>query len=333
MHLYKFGVAFEHRTKAIKTRAIQEQASPWKLGGLKPWQLLKRLYHEMDDDDVLTHSAALAFYFILALVPMIFFLTAILGFFAQSHDLQSDLLRYTAQLMPGDTYRLIRKSLQEITQYSSGFKLAFGLMLALWSGSGGISSIMDALNRCYNIKELRPWWKRRLAAVGLTIAISALTIVALLIILYGGNIVDFIGSYVGLSTAAVMMWHFAQWPIAFLFVVTAFALLYYWGPDSRQAWHWISPGSLAGVLVWIGVSMLFRVYLHFFNTYSKTYGALGAVIVLLFWLYISGFAILLGGEINSEIAKAAAGLGPSEAKDVGEKKQAEETKHVGEKVA
>jgi membrane protein len=322
MRLYKFGGESEHQAKAI-----QEKLSPWHLGGLTYWELLKRLYHEMDDDDVLTRSAALAYYFILALVPMIFFLTAILGFFARSHDLQSDLLHYTARLMPGDTYRLIRKSLQEITENSSGFKLALGLVLALWSGSGGISSIMDALNRCYGINELRPWWKRRLAAVGLTIAISALIIVALLIILYGGNIVDFIGSRVGLSAAAVMIWHFAQWPIAFLFVLTAFALLYYWGPDSKQTWQWITPGSLVGVLVWIGVSMLFRVYLHYFNTYSKTYGALGAVIVLLFWLYISGFAILLGGEINSEIENAAAALGRPDAKEFGEKKK------VGEKVA
>ena len=322
MRLYKSGGESEHQAKAI-----QEKLSPWHLGGLTYWELLKRLYHEMDDDDVLTRSAALAYYFILALVPMIFFLTAILGFFARSHDLQSDLLHYTARLMPGDTYRLIRKSLQEITENSSGFKLALGLILALWSGSGGISSIMDALNRCYGINELRPWWKRRLAAVGLTIAISALTIVALLIILYGGNIVDFIGSHVGLSAAAVMIWHFAQWPIAFLFVLTAFALLYYWGPDSKQIWQWITPGSLVGVLVWIGVSMLFRVYLHYFNTYSKTYGALGAVIVLLFWLYISGFAILLGGEINSEIENAAAALGRRDAKEFGEKKK------VGEKVA
>src|ERR1700727_2147357 len=316
MRLYKFGGESAHRAKTV-----QAKASPWKLGGLTLWQLLKRLYHEMDDDDVLTRSAALAYYFILALVPMIFFVTSILGFFARSHDLQSDLLLYTARLMPGDTYRLIRKSLQEITQNSSGFKLALGLMLALWSGSGGISSVMDALNRCYDIKELRPWWKRRLASVGLTIAISALTIVALLISLYGGNIVDFVGSYVGLSAAAVMIWHFAQWPIAFLFILMSFALLYYWGPDSKQTWQWITPGSLVGVLVWIGVSLLFRVYLHFFNNYSKTYGAMGAVIVLLFWLYISGFAILLGGEINSEIENAAASLRSPEAKEVEGKKE------------
>ncbi len=322
MRFYKFGGESEHRAKPIR-----EKASPWKLGGLTYWQLLKRLYQEVNDDDVFTHSAALAYYFISALVPMIFFLTAILGLFTRSHNLELALLQYTAQVLPGDAYRLIQKPLHEIASSSTGLKLVLGLTLALWSGSGGLSSIMDALNRCYHIQEVRPWWKRRLAAVGLTIIISALTIVALGIILYGGTIADFVGSRIGLSAVAMMAWHLLQWLIAFLFVVTAFALLYHWGPDARQEWHWITPGSLVGVLVWIGVSLLFRVYLHFFSTYSKTYGALGAVIVLLFWLYISGFAILLGGEIDSEIGNAAASSGRPDAKEVGEKK------NLGEKVA
>jgi len=322
MRPYKIGGESERQAKPLR-----EKVSLWKQGHLTHWQLLKRLYHKVNDDDLFTNSAALAYYFISALVPMIFFLTAILGFFARSHNLELALLRYTAAILPGDAYRLIQKPLHEITTNSTGLKLLLGLTLALWSGSGGISSIMDALNRCYHIQEVRPWWKRRLAAVGLTIVISALTIVALGIILYGGTIADFIGSRIGLSSAAMMAWHLLQWLIAFLFVVTAFALLYYWGPDARQEWHWITPGSLVGVLVWIGVSIVFRVYLHFFSSYSKTYGALGAVIVLLFWLYISGFAILLGGEINSAIEDAATDPVRPDAKEVGE------TKNVGDKVA
>ncbi|MBZ5504173.1 MAG: YihY/virulence factor BrkB family protein [Acidobacteriia bacterium] len=313
MRLYKLDEETGHPTNAMK------QASPWKLGGLTPWQLLKRIYYEIDDDDVLTRSAALAYYFVSALFPMIFFLMAVLGLFARSHDLQSGLLHYTARFMPGDAYRLVQKTLQEIANHSSGVKLALGLALAIWAGSGGVSSIMDALNRCYHVKEVRPWWKRRLISIGLTVALSALTIVALIIVLYGGGIADFVGSQIGLSAFSVMTWHLAQWPVAFLFVVMAFALLYYWGPDAKQQWQWITPGSLVGVLVWIGASMLFRVYLHYFNSYSKSYGSLGAVIVLLFWLYISGLAVLLGGEINSEIENAAARQGRPDAKDVGEK--------------
>jgi membrane protein len=302
-----------------RTEALKERTSAWKLGGLTPWQLLKRVYHEIVDDEVLTRSAALAYYFVSALFPMIFFLMAMLGLFFHSHDLQSSLLNYTARFMPVDAYRLVQKTLQEIANSSTGLKLAFGLVLALWSGAGGVVSIMDALNRCYHVKDSRPFWKQRLIALGLTVAIAALTIIALAIVLYGGDIADFVGAHVGLSTVAVMAWHIAQWPIALFFVVICFALLYFWGPDTEQQWQWITPGSLVGVLAWIGASLLFRVYLHFFDSYSKTYGSLGAVIVLLLWLYISGLAIMVGGEINSEIENAAARRGHPEAKAPGEK--------------
>ena len=314
MHLYRF----KEKT-GDRPATPEEHASPWKLGGLTPLQLVKRVYHEIGDDEVLNRSAALAYYFVSALFPMIFFMMAVLGLFAQSHDLQSGLLNYTARFMPADAYRLVQKTLQEVTNHSSGLKLAFGLALALWSGSGGVSSVMDALNRCYHVKESRPWWKQRIMSVALTVAISALTIMALTIVLYGGDIADFVGRHVGLSSFSVMVWHIVQWPIAFLFVVMAFALLYFWGPDAKQQWQWITPGSLVGVVAWIGASLLFRVYLHYFNSYSKTYGSLGAVIVLLLWLYISGLAILMGAEINSEIENAAALRGHPQAKAPGEK--------------
>lgn len=314
MRLYRFAEKSGPHAEAVK-----ERTSAWKLGGLTPLQLVKRVYYELDEDEVLTRSAALAYYFVSALFPMIFFLMAMLGLFAQSHDLQSSLLNYTARFMPADAYRLVQKTLQEVANNSTGLKLAFGLALALWAGAGGVVSIMDALNRCYNVKAFRPFWKQRLIALGLTVTIAALTVMALTIVLYGGDIADFVGSHVGLSNVTVAAWHIVQWPIALFFVVLSFALLYYWGPDAEQKWQWITPGSVVGVLTWIGASLLFRVYLHFFNTYGKTYGSLGAVIVLLFWLYISGLAILVGGEINSEIENAAAKRGHPEAKEPGEK--------------
>src|SRR5437899_5636919 len=176
--LYKFE---EAPSQGID--AIRERTSPWKLGGLTPWRLLKRVYVEFDEDEVLTRAAALAYYFVFALFPMIFFLMAVLGFFAQSHDLQSGLLNYSGRFMPGDASSLVQKTLREIASHSSGLKLALGLALALWSGSGGVMSIMDALNGCYHVRDSRPWWKRRLISIALTIAISALTILALVIVL------------------------------------------------------------------------------------------------------------------------------------------------------
>jgi len=178
---------------------------------------------------------------------------------------------------------------------------------------------MDALNRCYHVTESRPWWKRLLVSYALAISMSALAVVALVIVLYGGDIVQFVGNHTGLSAATLVAWRIAQWPVALFFVALAFALLYFWGPDAKQEWQWITPGSLVGVLLWVGASLLFREYLHFFNSYSKTYGSLGAVIVLLLWLYISAMALLTGGEINSEIENAAALRGHPEAKAPGEK--------------
>jgi len=313
MRLYKFD-ARRHESQ----EETKERLSPWKLGGLTPWQLLKRVYHEFDEDEVFTRSAALAFYFVSALVPMVFFLMAILGLLAQGHDLQSGLLNYTGRFMPPEAHTLLQKTLTEITTRSTGLKLAIGLALALWSGSGGVSSIMDALNRCYHVKDSRPFWKRKLIAIGLTVALSALTITALVIILYGGSIAKFVGSHTGLSAPLVAAWRIAEWPLALLFVVLSFALLYFWGPDCQQEWHWLTPGSLVGVALWLGASLVFRTYLHYFNSYSKTYGSLGAVIILLYWLFMTGLALLAGGEINTEIEHAAAREHP-EAREAGEK--------------
>ncbi|HEX5434348.1 MAG TPA: YihY/virulence factor BrkB family protein [Candidatus Angelobacter sp.] len=316
MRLYKFnGRADQQQTQ----ERAKKKASPWKLGGLTPWRLLKRVYSEFWDDEVLTRSSALAFYFIAALIPMLFFIVTILGFFAQSQDLQSSFFGYAGRFMPPDAFTLLQKALKGIARNATGFKLFVGLALALWSGSGGLSSVMDALNRCYHVKDARPYWKQKVISLWLTIAIAALIVLALVIVLYGGSIAQFVGTHTGLSDVTVILWEIVQWPLAIFFVVFSFALMYYWGPDADQKWQWITPGSLFGVLLWIGASVGFRVYLHYFNSFNKTYGSLGAVIILLYWLYITGVAILIGGEINSEIEHAAADRGHPEAKAEGEK--------------
>jgi len=316
MRLYKFHG--KPQNPAVQEHA-KKTASPWKLGGITPWQLGKRVYEEIWEDEVLTRSAALSFYFVAALVPMLFFVITVLGFFAQSHNLESSLFNYAGRFLPPDAFTLLQKTLKEIARNATGLKLATGLVLALWSGSGGLSSVMDALNRCYHVKDGRAYWKQKLISIWLTIAIAALTIIALVIVLYGGGIAQFAGAHTGLSTITVLAWRVVQWPLAVFFVVWAFALMYYFGPDTEQQWSWITPGSLFGVLLWIGASVGFRVYLHFSNSYSKTYGSLGAVIILLYWLFITGLAILIGGEINAEIENAAAKRGHPDAKAEGEK--------------
>jgi membrane protein len=163
--------------------------------------------------------------------------------------------------------------------------------------------------------------KFRAIAIGLTVSIGILIVVALTIVLYGNGIANHVGNLVGLSGVATWAWKISQWPVAVFFLLLSFALIYYFSPDVEfPVWHWISPGSVAGVFLWALVSFGLRVYLHFFNSYSKTYGSLGAVMILLLWFYVTGVAILIGGEVNAEIENAAAKRGVPEAKEKGEKR-------------
>jgi len=295
--------------------------SIWKLGGITPSQLGKRVWSEIGQDDLVSRASDLAYNFLLAAFPMLLFLVSLFGLFAsQSQHLQDSLFFYLSHVLPPAAFTLIEHTLRETIRKSSSGKLAFGLVFALWAGSGGMSSLISGLNIAYGVRDSRSWIKVKLRAIALTIAISALIMLALLIVLYGGSIAEFIGAKFDLADIAVLTWKIAEWIVALAFVVLAFALIYYYGPDLKeQHWYWITPGSLAGVILWLAVSFGFRVYLHFFNSYSKTYGSLGAVIILLFWFYVTGFAFLIGGEINSEIEHAAAAHGHPEAKPEGRK--------------
>lgn len=299
----------------------QASTSPWKLGGLTTTELAKRTWSEMLRDDVFGRAAQLAYYFLLAMFPALFFLVSIFGIVAHGNpDLRNSLLRYIATVMPGDAAGLVSRTLQEIIQASSGTKLWLGLLGALWTASAGMSSLMDVLNITYDVKEGRPFWKKRLLAIGLTVVVAILTVVALGLILYGPKLADFIFSRVGLGDAFALIWKIVQWPVAVFFVVLAYAIVYYEAPDVEQRrWFWITPGAVIGVLLWVLASLAFRAYLNFFNSYSQTYGALGGVIILMLWLYVTALAILIGSEINSEVEHAAAERGEPEAKAPGQK--------------
>ncbi|HYH85459.1 MAG TPA: YihY/virulence factor BrkB family protein, partial [Pyrinomonadaceae bacterium] len=172
----------------------------------------------------------------------------------------------------------------------------------------------------YDVKEERPWWKSRLSAIGLTLALAFLIVTALVLVLYGHDLADTVAVKFGLGEAFATVWKVLQWPLVLVFVLLAFALIYYFGPDVHdQDWKWVSPGALVGVALWLLVSFGFKTYLTFFNSYSATYGSLGAVIILMLWFYFTGAAILIGGEINSEIEHEMAKRGAADAKEKGEK--------------
>jgi membrane protein len=164
-----------------------------------------------------------------------------------------------------------------------------------------MGAISDTLNTAYKVKERRPWWKVRLISVCLTIALAILILAALAIVLYGGTIGEVLAARYGFGSLFTTIWTVVQWPIALIFVLTTFNLIYNFAPNiSPQARRWITPGAFVGVALWLLVSFGFRAYLSYFDSYSVTYGSLGAVIVLMLWFYLSGVAILIGGEVNCE---------------------------------
>ncbi|HKF20579.1 MAG TPA: YihY/virulence factor BrkB family protein [Candidatus Angelobacter sp.] len=287
-----------------KLDAVPETTSVWSLRGLSLRQLLRQLAREVSEDELLTRSAALSFYFIFAFFPMLLSLVVLIGFFARNQEVHIGIVSQFSQLMPATAVALVEKTVREISEHSSRWKLALGLLAAVWSGSSGVSAIIDALNRSYRVRESRPYWKRTLISLGLAAAISALSIAALAVFLTGGDLARFVGEHTGWSRATISLWQYAEWPIALLFVLSALALIYNLGPDLHRRWRWTTPGSLAAVLAWVAASLVFRMYVHYFSSYSRSYGSLGAVMVLLLWLYITGLAILAGGAIDAELSRA-----------------------------
>jgi membrane protein len=296
-------------------------ASIWKLGGLTRRELARRVWSDAYEGDLLTRAAALSYYFLLALFPLLIFLTAMLGYFAEAGtELRKNLLNYLASIAPRTASQLVRATIEEITEGADSGKLSFGLLAALWFASFGMGAVGDTLNSAYGVRESRPWWRVRLISLGLTAALAALIISALALMLYGGEIGEGLAARYDFGGAFMAVWNVIQWPIVLGFVLFAFALIYYYAPDLRdQHWYWITPGSLIGVAVWLLVSFAFRFYLSYFDRYSVTYGSLGAVIVLLLWFYLTGAAILIGGKVNAVIEHAAARAGEPEAKLPGEK--------------
>lgn len=309
------------KARKVKDKTREALESVWNLGGLTRRQLCARVWNDIYEGDLFTRSAALSYYFLLALFPLLLFLTAALGYFADAGtELRKNLLDYLASVAPSTASTLVRATVAEITENANTGKLSFGLVAALWFASFGMGAVGDTLNTAYKVRESRPWWRVRLVSLCLTVALAVIIVSALALMFYGGEIGAGLAARLDLGDAFKAVWTFVQWPVVLVSVLFGFALIYYFAPDLKhQKWYWITPGSLTGVVLWLLVSYGFRVYLRYFDRYSVTYGSLGAVIVLLLWFYLTGAAILVGGAVNAEIEHAAALSGAPDAKLPGEK--------------
>ncbi len=273
--------------------------SLWKFGGLTPLKLVQLAIKKIGEDELSTRSAALSYYFILALFPMLLFLVSLIGIVSAGTQLRDTIMSSLGRLAPGSASKLVDVVIEQTVRNSSGVKLAAGILGALWAASGGMSAIVVSLNKIYRTIETRPWWKQKLTVIGLTLALAGLIIVALVLVLYGGKLGEAIATHVGLGSAFTIAWKIVEWPLSFAAMFLSFSLIYYFAPDLKERrWYWVTPGAVSGVALWLLASVGFRIYLQFFNTYSAMYGSLGAVVILLLWLYITGFAVMIGAEVN-----------------------------------
>lgn len=275
------------------------------LGGLSWFQLAKQAARESMADSVFDQAAEMSFYFLLSLFPLLIFLISMLGMVASGSEIESQLVHWLTQAMPPSASGLVKDVVRQITQSSGSGKLSFGIIFSLWTASSGMAAVINGLDAAFDVKEQRPWILQRITALWLTITMGFYMLLAVVIILFGSRAAGWLGGHAGLSNAAEISWRILQWPLAMFLVVLAFATVYRYAPNKRnQRWKWVTPGAVAGVLLWLAASLGFRIYLMYFNTYTSTYGSLGTVIVLMMWFYVTAVAILLGGEVDSEIEGA-----------------------------
>jgi membrane protein len=285
-------------------------------------ELLKRTMRDASEDDCLGLAAQLAYYFFLALFPAILFVFALTSFFPVT-DVLNQGVQALAPFLPAEVVRFLTDQLTRVANADSGGILTLGVLGAIWSSSAAVVAIIDALNAAYDIEEGRPWWKVRLLAIGLTLGLATLILVALSLIVAGPAVAEYLGTNLGFGNGFLWTWKILQWPLAFFLVSTAFGIVYYFAPDADQDWVWITPGAVMGTVVWLAVSLAFRLYVTNFTDYNATYGTVGGVVVLLLWFYLAGLALLLGAEMNAEIehssphGKAAGEKRPGERRTIG----------------
>jgi membrane protein len=271
-----------------------------------------RIYNEVLDDDCLGRAAQLAYYFLFALFPFLLFLTTLLGYLPVP-NLMDNIMLLLARALPREALILIQDNVHTLVTQPKGGLLSFGIIAALWTSSSAIIAITVGLNRAYGVEESRPWWKVRIVALLLILGSSLFVIAATVLLIFGPQLGTWLASSIGLGDVFAVVWNIARWIIIPLCLIVALAALYYFAPDVEQKWRWITPGSVCAVIGWILTSSGFAYYINNFGSYNTTYGSIGAVIMLLTWMYVTGFFILVGGELNSEFEHAAAkGKNPGE---------------------
>ena len=261
---------------------------------------LIRLYDKINDDNVFNGAATLAYYSLFSLFPALIFLLSVLPYLP-IHNLHQAIMEFMGQVLPSQVAKQIEGVVAEVTLNKHTGLLSVGAVLAIWGASSGVYALMQQLDVTYEVKERRPFWKARGQAMLLTLGLGLMLVGAFALIVLGGVVQEYLAVYLGASEALLFTFAAFRWVVIFFLLLLSFAVTYYFGPDVEQDFKFVTPGALIGVAVLILATLGFRFYVENFGDYAATYGSLGAVIVLMLFLYIGGLVVLMGSSINAMI--------------------------------
>jgi membrane protein len=295
------------RTHLREVDAEREESKPDQPTELprRAWpDVLKRTLREYKADNLGDLAAALTYYGVLAIFPMLIVVVSLLGLLG--HSVTQSLIQNLGKAAPSDARQIFTSAIQNIQSHRStaGVLFVVGLVLALWSASSYIAAFMRASNVVWDVEEGRPIW----TTIPLRLAVTLVTVVLLTVtaaaVVFTGGLAQQLGNVIGVGHSAVSIWDIAKWPILLLVVALILAILYWAGPNVRQpGFRWVTPGGLIAVGLWVLASGAFAFYVANFSSYNKTYGAMASVIIFLVWLWITNTVILLGAELNAEIER------------------------------
>jgi Predicted membrane protein len=268
------------------------------------WGFLKRLYQEYEDNEVGDSAAAISYYLIFSLFPFLFFLATLVAYIPSARASTDTLLERARAFLPSEAMGIVKTHLRELVDRPRPQLLTFGLAAAVYSASCGVDALRKGLNLAYDVKESRPLWKTSLLALGMTVGVGLLALAGIALLVAGGSVGLWAARYLHIADEYVIVLRWIRWPIVAVMVTFGAALSYYVLPDVEQKFKFITPGSVTGTLVWFLTSWAFDTYVSHFGSYNVAYGSIGGVIVLLTWFFITGFILLMGGEMNAIIEQS-----------------------------
>ena len=271
-----------------------------RLGAVKA--ALVRTVRDVDRNHTLQMAAALSYYFVMSLFPALVLLSAFVAYLPVP-DLFNQALGLMSHFVPPDSMGVVKRVLGDVVTPNRGTFLSVGLLGTMWAASGGFAAAIEALNIAYDVEETRPFWKTRPLAIALTFVTGVLLLTGLSVMILGPRFGEWLAYRAHLSQLWIWVWPYIHWSLAVAFTVLAVEALYFLGPNVKQRFWATLPGALVAVGCWIGLSYLLGIYFRSFANFNKTYGTMGAAVAVMVWLYWTGFAMLIGAELNAELAK------------------------------